>query len=200
MVASFSGAIQPNTVLYLLRHADSDASPHVPEPKWPLTGRGRHQAQALAESLATLGVDVIYSSPYRRAIKTVEPFARRLRLPVRLDPRFRERRLTDQWLDDHPKAVERVWSDFQLALPGGESSAACQRRMVQGLTDVQVRHPDRRLLVSSHGNAIGLYLNHLDDRFGFDTWQAMQKPDLFVVRGDRWERLAWTPDGSGAGP
>lgn len=189
-------AIPKSLVLYLLRHADSAASPHVPEPRWPLTARGQQQARVLVDSLAVLDIGVVYSSPYRRAVETVAPFARHQRLPVRLDPRFRERRLTDQWLDDHPQAVKRVWSDFQRTLPGGESSAACQRRMAAAVADVRARHPDRRLLISSHGNAIGLYLNHLDPCFGFQQWQAMQKPDLFAVHEDQWTRLAWAP-GSG---
>ena len=81
-------------MLYLLRYADGAA--HLGTGV-PLIARGRWQAQALVGPLAALGIDVVYSSPYRRAMHTVRPFARHQRLPVRLDPRLRERRLTDQW-------------------------------------------------------------------------------------------------------
>jgi 2,3-bisphosphoglycerate-dependent phosphoglycerate mutase len=35
------------------------------------------------------------------------------------------------------------------------------------------------LLVSSHGNAIALYLHALDSSYGFDNWVAMRNPEVF---------------------
>ncbi len=37
------------------------------------------------------------------------------------------------------------------------------------------------LLVSSHGNAIALYLHALDPSYGFDNWVAMRNPDVFRI-------------------
>lgn len=88
------------------------------------------------------------------------------------------------------EALRRVWDDFSLTLPGGESSAECQRRVEEALSDLEARHdPDQRVLVCSHGNAIGLYLHGLDGSFGFESWKEMQNPDLFAIQGDRWRRL-----------
>jgi broad specificity phosphatase PhoE len=53
-----------STVLYLVRHAESLPSDELPEPQWPLSERGRRQAEALREVLNGLGVGAIYSSPY----------------------------------------------------------------------------------------------------------------------------------------
>ena len=127
-------------MLYLLRHAESAPTPDTPEPDWPLSETGEKQAHALAERLAGRRIAAVYSSPYRRAVETVRPFAQARGLPIRTDERLRERRLTDQWLDDHQAAVRRVWSDFDLALPGGESSAAAQKRVVASVGDLQTRH------------------------------------------------------------
>ncbi len=44
------------------------------------------QAQGLARTLARLGIGEVYSSPYRRAIDTVAPFAGAAGLDVRLAP------------------------------------------------------------------------------------------------------------------
>jgi hypothetical protein len=53
-------------------------------------------------------------------------------------------------------------------------------------------HPGKTLLMSSHGNAISLYLNKLDSTFGYTKWQAMKSPDLFriIFDGDspRWDK------------
>jgi len=178
-------------MLYLLRHADSISSPDRPESDWPLSETGKKQAEALVDRLADCRIDALYSSPYRRAVATVRPLAEARDLPIRTDARLRERELTDQWLDNHLEALRRVWSDFDLVLPGGESSAECQRRVAEAVGDLRAYHAaDARVLVCSHGNAIGLYLNRLDSSFGFEAWTEMQNPDLFAIQGDRWRRVA----------
>ena len=176
-------------MLYLLRHAESTVSPDVPESDWPLSETGREQAQALVDRLTGCRINAIYSSPYRRAVATVRPLAAERDLSVRTDDRLRERELTDRWLDDHMEALRRVWNDFDLVLPGGESSAECQRRVGAALDDLRSRHGDEHVLVSSHGNAIGLYLNHLDGSFGFEAWEEMRNPDLFAVQEGKWRRV-----------
>ena len=147
-------------MLYLLRHAESTVSPDVPESDWPLSETGKEQARALVEHLSGARIDAIYSSSYRRAVATVQPLAADRDLSIHTDDRLRERELTDRWLDDHMEALRRVWNDFDLVLPGGESSAECQRRVGEVLSELRAHHgSDDRVLVSSHGNAIGLYLN-----------------------------------------
>lgn len=81
------------------------------------------------------------------------------------------------------------------ARPSGiGSSASCQAAWcvlqgwaVQGWAE---RFPNETLLVSSHGNAISLYLRYLDADFGFMQWKGMQKPDLFGTREGTWNRVA----------
>lgn len=48
----------------------------------PISGRGRRQATALADRLATRHPDEILSSPYVRCVQTVEPLAKRLGKPI----------------------------------------------------------------------------------------------------------------------
>jgi 2,3-bisphosphoglycerate-dependent phosphoglycerate mutase len=178
-------------MLYLLRHAESDSSPDVPESDWPLSEKGKEQARALVDRFADCRIDAVYSSPYRRAMATVRPLAEARDLSICTDDRLRERELTDQWLDDHRQTLRRVWNDFDLVLPGGESSIECQRRVGEALNDLRARHDGDRVLVSSHGNAIGLYLNRLDSSFGFEAWKEMRNPDLFAIQEDRWRRVEW---------
>lgn len=180
-------------MIYLLRHAESTVSPDEPESDWPLNETGRGQAQSLVDRLSACRIDAIYSSPYRRAVETIRPLAEARDLPIRTDDRLRERELTDQWLDDHMEALRRVWDDFSLTLPGGESSAECQRRVVEAVGDLRAHHePDARVLVCSHGNAIALYLNHLDPSVGFAEWKALRNPDLIAVQENQWTRSSLT--------
>jgi 8-oxo-dGTP diphosphatase len=48
----------------------------------PLDGKGRRQAQALADTLASFEVTRLVSSPFVRCLQTLQPAAERLRLPI----------------------------------------------------------------------------------------------------------------------
>src|SRR5690349_24733280 len=55
-----------------------------------LTERGLRQAAQLAEAAVALGVDVVVSSPQRRAVTTATPAAEALGVPLLLRPDLRE--------------------------------------------------------------------------------------------------------------
>lgn len=69
-------AMRRGTV-HLIRHAHAGS-----RSKWddddrlrPLSKRGWQQADVIAARVASTGIDVIHSSPYRRCVQTVEPLA-----------------------------------------------------------------------------------------------------------------------------
>jgi len=77
------------TRLVLWRHGQTD---HNVERRFqgqadvPLNEVGLGQAQQAAALLAQLPVDVVVSSPLRRALVTSQTLAKRLALPVAIDP------------------------------------------------------------------------------------------------------------------
>ena len=172
---------EPTTV-YLLRHAESQPDAAVRESDWPLSERGQQQALDIVPVLTSLGIDQVYSSPYLRAVETVRPFVERAGKPLGFHADLRERR--SMFVSGEPDfivQVRRTWEDFRFTPPGGESGAACQRRVVRAITDIVGRRPRATLLVSSHGIAISLLLNTIDHSFDFDGWAAMKNPDLFKI-------------------
>ncbi|MFI9532104.1 histidine phosphatase family protein [Nocardia fusca] len=80
------------TSIFLVRHARSvPPTPTGPsEYQRPLTETGRGRARRLADSRAELGPGVVMSSPYLRAVRTLEPAARQWDLPIHTDQRLRE--------------------------------------------------------------------------------------------------------------
>ncbi len=66
--------------LYIVRHGNPDYSNDT------LTDLGRTQAEACAEEMTGLAIDEIYSSPYGRATETAEYLAKKLALPVKIEP------------------------------------------------------------------------------------------------------------------
>ncbi len=187
-------------VIYLVRHAESAPHADLPEADWPLSERGAGQARELARPLVRLGIGEVHSSPYRRAVDTVAPFAAAAGLDVRLAPGLRERKLVPRHVVDFFETAERAWRDFRFALPGCESSADCQARMLRTVEEVTGSSRAPTVLLSSHGNAIGLLLNALTGgRFGYEDWLAMPRPALYrlelssgALRFDDSFGLDWT--------
>jgi len=65
--------------------------------------------------------------------------------------------------------------------PNCESGNSCQNRISHCIDCLAAAHPGRSILLSTHGNAIGLFLNLLDDSFGFEEWADIKIPDLFRI-------------------
>jgi phosphohistidine phosphatase len=75
-------------LLFLVRHAHSD--PGDPDDLRPLSTRGQHEAQTLADRLAAHQTPprVVISSPLLRARETAETIARAASAEVRIDERL----------------------------------------------------------------------------------------------------------------
>jgi 2,3-bisphosphoglycerate-dependent phosphoglycerate mutase len=187
---------------YVIRHAQSQPDRARPEPEWPLSALGRQQAEQLRHTLAGRRIQQIYSSPYPRAIDTVRPLAAHLGIEVQLRPDLRERKLTGQSLESWQEELEKTWRDFDYALPDGESSRACQRRVRDCLMEILRRETASRIALSSHGNAIALLLNSLDSAFHFPHWKAMGNPHVYRLQWTgaelTWDRsYVWAPPRTG---
>ena len=72
--------------LILVRHAHSD--PGDPDELRPLSARGREEARALGERLATERPDAVVSSPLLRARETAAAIAKAAGIEPRIDERL----------------------------------------------------------------------------------------------------------------
>jgi 2,3-bisphosphoglycerate-dependent phosphoglycerate mutase len=189
-------------VIFLIRHAHSDYSA---DEMRPLSASGWEAAERVADALERRPIARIVSSPYTRALQTVEPLARRLGIEVECDPELRERRLTDRSKADFPDDLAATWKDFDLAYPGGETSHAAQLRVSRAIRKIAEANAGpgeaglhaRDVAIASHGNAIALFLHTLDATVDFDFWRRMSVPDVYAIdtRGSwpwRFSRI-WQP-------
>lgn len=144
----------------------------------PLSAAGRAQAEALAASLADAGIDRIVASPYRRAIDSIAPLARRLGLAVERDDRLTERVLSTHLLPDWRERLRASFNDPDLVLEGGESSRMAMARGVESVEDA-LRGAARTPAIVTHGNLLTLMLRRFDARYGFEAWQAMTNADIY---------------------
>lgn len=176
-----------STIIFV-RHCESSGQ----APEAPLTAKGFADASDLVRRLAPLDIDAIYSSPYVRAVQTIEPFAAAERLPINLDYDLRERLLSAAPLDDWLEQIRRSFDDFDHRAPGGETLREAQ---VRGLAALERIHNDgaRNAAVVSHGNLLSSLLNRMDPTFGFAAWHAMANPALYCVTLERGVPLNFEP-------
>ncbi len=135
----------------------------------PLNERGQRQAAALVDMLSGHAPVAAYSSPSGRARATVAPAAEALGLEVVIEERLAELDqgeldgLTIQEMRErHPEFLQQ-WRGEGLAearMPGGESMADAQRRMVAAAESIAEAHAGDPVILVSHNLALGALLCH----------------------------------------
>jgi ribonuclease H / adenosylcobalamin/alpha-ribazole phosphatase len=148
------------TITVLLRHGQTTMSVqkrYVGRSDVPLTDLGVRQAVAAAKRLASAGLDVIMTSPLRRAVQTAEEVAAATGAPVVADEGFRE---TDfgAWEGQTFAEVRERWptemtawlADPAVAPPGGESFTEVSERVTAALHRVLAARDRQAVLIVSH--------------------------------------------------
>lgn len=143
-------------IILLIRHAENDYAKHSRLagrlPGIHLNETGRQQAQALAEKLASVPIQAIYSSPLERALETAAPLAEKLNLPVIPRDGLLETDL-GEWQGRSIKTLKRLkaWqvlqnTPSQFCFPGGESVIMCQARLVAEMEAIRSMHTAEAVL------------------------------------------------------
>jgi broad specificity phosphatase PhoE len=151
------------TIILLARHGQSDWNATR---RWqghadrPLTERGRAQASALAERLAHIDLDAVYSSDLRRAADTARVVAEAQGLGLVQLPELREVDVGSWSGLTRDEAEERFpdgFSRWREGFPGwddGEDYDEMAQRVIGAVVQIALAHEDGRALVVSHGGPI----------------------------------------------
>ncbi|MGO9160841.1 MAG: bifunctional RNase H/acid phosphatase [Streptosporangiaceae bacterium] len=149
------------TTTLLLRHGETPLSAErrfAGRTDIPLTDAGRRQAAAAARRLAARGgIEVIVTSPLRRAMRTAEIAAKAIGAPLVVEDDLTETdfgkwdgmsfaEAAEQWPDE----MSAWLAGADAAPPGGESFAATARRVLGTLDRVLAEHRGKTLLLVSH--------------------------------------------------
>ncbi|WP_438445321.1 histidine phosphatase family protein [Gorillibacterium sp. sgz5001074] len=162
--------------LYIVRHCSAAGQ----EPAAPLTDKGRAQAEALCEFLSGLHIEEIFSSPYLRAVQSISPLAQKLRMSIRTDERLSERILCGENRPDWCEMLRNTFQDLDLQFEGGESSRAAMQRAVSVIREISESGLNRAVIVT-HGNLLSLLLHHYDRSYGYEAWEALTNPDVYLL-------------------
>jgi probable phosphoglycerate mutase len=199
---------RPDAVrLYLIRHGQAGnnvplGDSELPEPDPPLTEQGRDQARRLGERMAAYGVDVVYSSPLRRAFETGMEIAGRIGQEIEILPDLREiDEVIEGQVRSAPRVMEQTLSHRDIKerferdpiwdnLPGAESSRHFRDRIARAINAIVETNAGRRVAVTCHGGVIQSYVAEiLGLRTDFPFYCFNASVTSIRARGDR--RVLW---------
>ena len=144
-----------NNSYILLRHAHSRFSSD--DFNRTLSEKGFSSLNQL-DFLNSFNIDYYFSSPYKRALFIEDT--------------------------EFEKAIQYLWQNPDKSLIGGESNREALNRILDLFEDLEERYSDKTILLSSHGNLLGILINHFDSSFDYKKWEQMTFPDCFLVDKD----------------
>ncbi|MFS0575426.1 histidine phosphatase family protein [Sporosarcina sp. 179-K 3D1 HS] len=159
--------------IYLVKHCQATGQ----EQKAELTGEGKEQAKELVRFFEKRNVKRIISSPFTRAVQSIQPTADSLGLQVEIDGRLGEHKLISKNLKDWIERLEESVRDMDLKMAGGESSREVAKRgmeVLEAATDGTV--------LATHRNTMALLLMQIDGIQGLKEWTGLSNPDVYEVQ------------------
>jgi len=171
------------TIIYMVRHAESPYT-EGNERTRGLTQKGKIHAETITELLKDEGINIIISSPYARAILTLEGLAKELELDIKIIEDLRERHFSDYIISNEEfiPALKKAFDDPDYALPGGESNTVCQNRSVGVLKNILEEFKGKKIAIGTHGNVMTLMMNYFDSNYGLDFLNQTKKPDIYKIQ------------------
>lgn len=151
------------TTIVLVRHGQTEWNPREREHfrgrvDLPLNETGIRQARALAERVAGLHIQAIYSSPFQRAFKTAQIVARRLKLRPEILLGIIDIDYGD-WQGCSHKEIAKLCPELYGAwlatphlvrFPEGESLDEVRARAFPALQEIALQHEEQMILLVAH--------------------------------------------------
>ncbi|EEL69605.1 Phosphoglycerate mutase [Bacillus mycoides] len=150
-----------------------------------LTEKGILDAHRVTEILETEGIDTFISSPYKRAMLTIEKSANYHEKEIVVYENLKECRFLseDKIISDKEvyPLVKKMFSNPDFTLTGGESYVDCQRRVVKILKEILMDFQGHKIVVGTHGLVMTLMMNYFDNQYGLEFLMNTSKPDVYKL-------------------
>lgn len=160
----------------LIRHATTTGQ----APDAPLAPEGYAQAKGLIPVLSKLSAGPLYSSPFRRALETLEPYADTIGQSITTLNGLHERTLSPTPLNDWEDHLKRSFQDPNYAPVGGESLNMLYERTQPAFSQIEAVGGPLPAFVT-HGGITSALFNRIDPQFGFEKGRRLGNPALFEV-------------------
>jgi len=172
------------TTIYFIRHCEADNSNPNGRIR-PLTEKGMNDRKLVTEFLQDKSIDIVVSSPFKRAVDTVADFAEKNNFEIKIIEDFREQTSSRNMRKDnlaHYPFLSQQWADFSYTLADGECLAEVQERNIAALNQILMQYKDKNIVIGTHGTALSTIINYFCDTYGFNDFMAMVNILPWVVK------------------
>ena len=157
------------TKILLIRHAQSIANEKdlfggITD--YPLSEKGKIQAQNLVNRLKDIEIDEIYSSPLIRTKQTIQPMSKKLNKEIKIEDDLREiyvgtweGKPREELRKKYPKINKKIdETEYYTGMEGQEETAEVAKRMVKVITKIARENEGKTIVIMSHCVAIRAFL------------------------------------------
>lgn len=169
------------TIVYYVRHAEPNYENHIDELR-ELSEEGLRDRCFVKKYLKDRDIQAIFSSPYKRAVDTVFPFAEEAGIPIQVDYDLRERKVGTDWIDDFNSFAKKQWEDFNYKLLEGESLSEVQNRNIKVIEKLLQLYENQNLVIAGHGTALSTIINYYDSTFGYEGFNGIKNKMPLIVK------------------
>ncbi len=169
------------TNIYFIRHAEPDYNNHNDRLR-ELSQKGLKDREQVTKYLEDKHIDIILSSPYKRAIDTVQSFADQKSMEIEIIEDFRERKVDSGWIEDFSEFCRKQWEDFNYKRSDGETLAEVQKRNIRALNNVLEKYENKNIVIGTHGTALSTILNYFDNSFGYEEFNKIKGLMPWIVK------------------
>lgn len=171
-----------NTFVYMVRHGESSKNVGNERTR-PLTEKGRTDAYRVSDRLENEHIDVYVSSPYHRAVETLEDLAHRSKKEIVIFEELKEqmfsRELTPLTDKELLPLVEKSFQDPTYSIEGGESNLECQTRAIAILKKLLVTYQGKKIAIGTHGAVMTLMMGYFNETYDLQCLLQLTKPDIY---------------------
>lgn len=129
-----------------------------------LTEKGIEQATALARVIVDKKIDLIISSPLKRAIETSKIVSEICNIPMEIDARLIEQNYgIYEGVDRKEEAFLNNKRNFAYKYPNGESMMQVACRVYGLIDEIKCKYEDKNVLLISHGGVCRIINTYFRD-------------------------------------
>ncbi|MBQ9327950.1 MAG: histidine phosphatase family protein [Solobacterium sp.] len=171
------------TKVFFVRHAEPNYNNHNDTLR-ELSPQGMADRKLVTKFLSDKHIDIVISSPFKRAMDTVADFAEKTGFTIEIIDAFRERKVDSCWIDNFSEFTKRQWSDFTYKLSDGECLKEVQNRNISALEVVLKKYQGKNIVIGSHGTALSTVINYYDKSFGYNDFEHIKHVMPWIVEFD----------------
>ena len=180
------------TEIYFIRHAEPNYN-NQDDLTRELTQKGLVDRELVTNYLSDKNIEIVLSSPYKRALDTVKHFADKYNMIIEQVEDFRERKIDSCWIEDFETFSKSQWSDFTYKLSDGECLNEVKSRNISALQNILKTHIGKKIIIGSHGTALSTIINYYDNSFSYDDFVSIKNlmPWIvqFIFEGDAFIKI-----------